>query len=119
MSTLILSLIYVTPIILIGASWRRIYKRQGQDKHRISAWLGSIFTVASAMSGLWGLVIIDQLAKRSRLDYGYERHCFDLALLGFIGSLIWFIRSRNLSSTLTLVASLWITIFWGLGLMTL
>jgi hypothetical protein len=119
MRTLIWSLVYVTPLILIGASWRQTYKRQGQDKRRISAWVGSIFTAASAIGGLWGLIIIDQLTKRNQFDYGYERHSFDLAFLGFLGSLIWLIRSRNLSSTLALAASLWITIFWVLDLGTL
>src|SRR6185437_6188091 len=110
MSALIWSLIYTTPLILIGTSWLLTYKLQGHDTRRISAWFGSIFTAASAVGGLWGLIIIDQLTKRNQLDYRYERHCFDLAFLGFLGSLIWLIRSRNLSSTLALIASLWISI---------
>ena len=119
MSKSIWSFIYATPLVLIGISWLRIYRRRDLDWHRISAWWGSIFTAASAMGGIWGLIIIDQLAKRNRFDYRYEGRCFELAFLGLLGTLIWLIRSRNLASTLTVAASLWITVIWIVDLETL
>jgi hypothetical protein len=107
------------PLTLIGISWRRIYSRRNSDTCRVFAWLASIFTVASSIGGVWGLVIVDQLAKRTRLDYGYEGRCFGLGALGLLGAIVWVIRSRNLAAALGLIASIWITTFWMLVLETL
>jgi len=71
------------------------------------------------MGGLWGLIVLDQLRKRDYFDFGYERHCCDLAFWGSLGAIIWIIRARNIASSLALIASIWISTIWMLDIATL
>ena len=113
------SLIYGVPLLTLGFVVALLLRRYQAERRRISAWFAIIFTALSALGGVWGLIILDQLSKRNRWDYGYERRCFDLAFIGGVATLVWVIRSRKLPAFLTLAASLWIGILWMLNLSTL
>jgi MFS family permease len=95
-------LIYGVPLIILGFVVSIVLKRYEEDRRRISSWLAITFTGLSALGGVWGLIILDQLSRRDRFDYGYERRCFFLALLGGLSALAWVIRSRKMPSFLTL-----------------
>jgi hypothetical protein len=112
------ALIYSVPMLLLAISIFFTLKRRTIDVRRVSAWIAVVFTFLSALGGFWGLIIRDQLTKRSQSDYGYEAGCFLLAFIGGISALVWIVRSRTISSFLTLGASAWIGVFWMMMLGT-
>ncbi len=114
MSTWVWIIIYSVPLLLTVLSVTLIMRNQRLDLRRASAWLAMVFTALSAMGGLWGLIIRDQLMKRSSMDYGYEGNCLLLAFIGGISALVWVRRTRSIPSFGTLTASAWIGIFWML-----
>ena len=95
------------------------FRKYETGRCRIVAWFAITFAALSALGGLWGLVVIAQLSKRSPFDYGYEGRCFILGVVGLLAVFVWVVLSRKLPAFLTLTASLWIAIFWMLDLATL
>jgi hypothetical protein len=112
-------LIFGVPLAILGFVVSMVLKQYEKDRRRISSWPAITFTALSALGGFWGFIILDQLSKRSGFDYGYEARCFLLAFIGFLSALVWVIRSRKISSFLTLTASLWISLIWMMDLATL
>ena len=119
MSRFVWYLIYGVPLAILGFVSFTILNRYKKDRRRISSWVAITFTALSALGGVWGFIILDQLSKRSPFDYGYEGRCFLLASIGSSSALVWVIRSTKTPSLLTLATSLWISIFWMMDLATL
>ncbi len=119
MSRSVWFLIYGVPLVVLGSVISMMLRQYEKDRRRVSSWLAITFTGLSALGGSWGFIILDQLSKRNRFDYGYEGRCFLLAFIGFLSALVWVIRSRKMPSFLTLTASLWISIIWMMDLATL
>jgi hypothetical protein len=119
MSIFVWYLIYGVPLAILGFVISIVLKRYEKDRRRISCWAAIIFTGLSALGGIWGFIILDQLSKRSPLDYGYEGRCFLLAFIGFLSALVWVTRSRKMPSFLALAASLWISVIWMMDFATL
>jgi hypothetical protein len=112
-------LIFGVPLVVLGCVISMLLKRYENDRRFIYSWLAIGFTGLSALGGVWGLIILDQLSKRNSFDYGYEGRCFLLAFIGFLSALVWVIRSRKIPSFLTFTASLWISLIWMMDLATL
>jgi hypothetical protein len=72
MSVFVWLLIYGVPLAILGFVVSMVLKGYEKDRRRISSWLAITFTGLSALGGVWGFIILDQLSKRSSFDYGYE-----------------------------------------------
>src|SRR5438045_2211740 len=72
MTRLVGYLIYGVPLAILGFVICIILNRYQKDCRRISSWVAITFTSLSALGGVWGFIILDQLSKRSPFDYGYE-----------------------------------------------
>jgi zinc transporter ZupT len=107
------------PLATLGFVVSLVLRRYKAERRRISAWFAITFTALSALGGVWGFVILDQLRTRNWSDYGYESRCFGLAFIGGLATFVWIIRSRKLPAFLTLGASIWIGIVWMSDLATL
>lgn len=92
--------------------WAAFFTRYRRELKRIPAWPALLFTTASAFAGVWGLIRLDELAKRSPFDYGYEGRAWMLAVIGFVSASIWVMRSRQWCSWATLVTSGWMAVIW-------
>lgn len=99
--------------------WAVFLARYKPELRRFSAWLALLCTTASVFAGVWGLMHVDELAKRSPFDYGYEGRAWLLGAIGFLSALVWVVRSRQWCSRGTLILAGWMSLVWMLICSTL
>ncbi len=72
--------------------------------------------------GIFGLIELKQMIRRSPLDYGFERRSLMFGLIGVAMGMVCVIanrKDRKLRDWIPLAISLWITIVWSLICTTL
>ena len=109
-----LKLALATPSLLLAIICTMFFTRYKSQRTRPSAWLALLLTSSSAIAALYAAIELSELMKRSITDVNYEAISLMLAISGFIASLVWFVRSRNLCAVGALIAASWLCVIWYL-----
>ncbi len=110
--TITWTLVFCLPCAVMVLVWAAFLRRYTEELQRFSAWPALLFTTVSAFAGVWGMMHLDELAKRAPFDYGYEGRAWLLGAIGFISALVWVIRSRQWCSWGTLIIAGWMSLVW-------
>lgn len=113
-SFLELKLGLASPSLVLAALWAVFFTRYRRESTRPSAWLALLLTSLSGFKALYAVVDLSELMKRSITDVNYEAIGLILAISGFIASLVWSVRSRNLCALGTLITASWLCYIWYL-----
>jgi hypothetical protein len=91
--------------------------RSGRPKIvRIGTLCATVVSAISPSMGLYGLVKLDELAKRSQLDYGFEGLAWLFAVLGVIAAIFCLLVIRKgckLFDWIPLAVSVWMFVVWA------
>jgi hypothetical protein len=103
-----------SPSLVLATLWAVFFTRYTCDRKLPSAWLALLLTSFSGFAALYAVVDLSELMKRSITDVNYEAMGLIPAISGFIASLVWFVRSRNLCAVGTLITASWLCFIWYL-----
>ena len=113
-SIVLWAMIFGIPALFMLLAWIGFLTLFRAELSRIFAWPALIFTTSSVWAAIWAIAHIHELAKRSSLDYGFERRVFALAFVGLIAAVIWVFRSRQWSSWGTLSVAVWMSVVFAM-----
>ena len=111
-SLLELQLGLASPSLALVILWTVYFARYRRESRRASAWLGLLLTSLSGIAALWAVINLSELMQRPLTDTTYEATGLVLATSGFIASLVWFVRSRNLCAVGTMLTASWLSFIW-------
>jgi hypothetical protein len=103
------------PSIVLAVLWTAFLTRYDRDRARVSAWFALLFTSFSGIAALWAFARLEQLSKRSHMDYSFEGWAGGLALMGFVAAFVWLVRSRSLCAVSTLLVAVWLSWIYSLS----
>jgi len=105
----------VSPCAALAALWALFFTRHKSDNRRPSAWLALIFTSLSALAALWACTHLNELSKRSMMDMTYESWATAVAAMGWLGGLVWLVRSPSICAVGTMLAAFWLFFIFSLS----
>jgi hypothetical protein len=60
------------PSVVLAALWMTFLTRYDRDRARVSAWFALLLISCSGIAALRAFASLDQLSKRSHMDYSFE-----------------------------------------------
>jgi hypothetical protein len=113
-SFLELKLGLASPSLILVILWAVFFTRYTRESKRPTAWIALLLTSLSGFAALYTVVNLSEFMKRSITDVKLEAIGLILAISGFIATLVWFVRSRNLCAVGTLITASWLCLIWYL-----
>jgi hypothetical protein len=110
--TLTWTFAFAIPSVVMVFVWLAVLVRYRPELRHLSVWLALLFTTASVFAGVWGLMHLEALRRRSLLDWHYEERAWLLDTIGFIAGLVWVTRSRRWYTWVALLAAGWMELVW-------
>lgn len=106
------ALVFYISGALIALTWATTILRCRPELKRLSACTALLFTTVTCFTGAWGMLHLEELRRRSMLDWHFEERGWLLDTVGLIAALIWVSRSRNWCSWGTLAVAAFLQLAW-------